>query len=451
MLSRRQLLMGALAAADSPWLEMDRILKRVQPPEFPKKDVAVTAYGAKADGVTDSTEAFWKAVRECNAAGGGRVIVAGGVFLTGPIHLMNNVNLHVAAGATIRFHRDPKRYLPLMLTRWEGVECMNYSPLIYALDRENIGITGEGTLDGNADRTAWWPWKGRTEYGWKKGDPNQLAARDMLVKMGETDVPAAQRQFGEGAYLRPQFIEPYRCKNVLIQGVTIINSPMWEIHPVLSQNVMIDGVKIDTHGPNNDGCDPESCRDVVIQNCTFNTGDDCIAIKSGRNREGRRIGIPSENIVIRNCLMKDGHGAVTLGSELSGGIRNVFVEKCRMESPNQERILRIKTNSVRGGYAERIYMRDMKATEVADSIVSIDFTYEEGDSGKFDPVVKDIWVSNVTCTKAKYAIYMKGFARKPISNVVIEDCVFDGVKNANVLEHVNGLVLRNVKINGKTV
>ncbi len=439
------------AAADSPWLEMDRILKRVQPPQFPKKDFVVTDYGAKADGSSDCTEAFRKAVRACNAAGGGRVVAAGGVFLTGPIHLLSNVNLHVAAGATLRFQRDPKRYLPIVLTRWEGMECMNYSPLIYALDQENIGITGEGTLDGNADCNNWWPWKGRAQCGWKKGDPNQAAARDRLIEMGETDVPAAQRKFGEGTYLRPQFVEPYRCKNVLIQGVTIINSPMWELHPVLCKNVMIDGVKIDTHGPNNDGCDPESSSDVVIQNCTFNTGDDCIAIKSGRNREGRRIGIPSENIVIRNCLMKDGHGAVTLGSELSGGIRNVFVENCRMESPNQERILRIKTNSVRGGYAERIYMRNMKATQLSEAAVSIDFTYEEGDSGKFDPVVKDILVSNVSCSKAKYAIYMKGYARKPITGVVIEDCTFDGVKNANVLEHVEGLVVRNTTINGKNI
>ena len=149
--------------------------------------------------------------------------------------------------------------------------------------------------------------------------------------------------------------------------------------------------------------------------------------------------------------MKDGHGAVTLGSELSGGIRNVYVENCRMESPHQERILRIKTNSVRGGFAEKIYMRNMKATELADSAVSIDFTYEEGDSGKFDPVVRDILVSNVTCTKAKYALYMKGFARKAISNVVIEDCKFDGVKNSNVLEHVDGLVVRNSTINGKKI
>jgi len=441
----------AAMAADSPWLEMERILKRVVPPKFPNREFNINAYGAKPGGDADCTEAFKKAIRAANAAGGGRVIVAGSSYLTGPIHLLSNVELHVAAGAIIRFQRDPKRYLPTVLTRWEGVEVMNYSPLIYALDQENIAITGEGTLDGNADCNNWWPWKGRTECGWKKGEPSQLAARDRLNEQGETDVPVAMRKAGEGAYLRPQFIEPYRCKNVLIQGVKIINSPMWEIHPVLCKNVMVDGVRIDTHGPNNDGCDPESCSDVVIQNCVFNTGDDCIAIKSGRNREGRRINIPTENIVIRNCIMQDGHGAVTLGSELSGGIRNVFVENCKLESPNQERILRIKTNSVRGGFAEKIYMRNMKASTLKEAAVSIDLTYEEGDSGKFDPSVKDIFVSNISCTKSKYAIYIKGYARKPIGNVVLENCAFNGVKNPNVLEHIDGLVVRNVTLNGKAL
>ena len=176
-------------------------------------------------------------------------------------------------------------------------------------------------------------------------------------------------------------MQPYRCQNVLIEGVTIINSPMWELHPVLCTNVTIRDVTINTHGPNNDGCDPESCRDVLIERCTFDTGDDCIALKSGRNDEGRRLGVPIENVIIRDCVMKDGHGGVVIGSEMSGGARNVFAERCRMDSPNLDRALRIKTNAVRGGLVERVYMRDVTVGQVAEALVTVNFYYEEGDTG----------------------------------------------------------------------
>ena len=168
---------------------------------------------------------------------------------------------------------------------------------------------------------------------------------------------------------------------MLIEGVTIVNSPMWEIHPVLCQNVTVRDVSIGSHGPNNDGCDPESCRDVLIEGCMFDTGDDCIAIKSGRNDDGRRVNVPSENVIIRNCTMKDGHGGVVIGSEISGGVRNVFAEHCRMDSPHLDRALRLKNNAVRGGVVEDIYMRDVTVGQVAEAVLTIDFFYEEGDSG----------------------------------------------------------------------
>ncbi|MBV9772985.1 MAG: glycoside hydrolase family 28 protein, partial [Gemmatimonadetes bacterium] len=294
----RPLLSGA---EPTGWELVPRILARIRPPVFPRRDFPVTRYGAVGNGTTDNTRAFRRAIAACAAAGGGRVVVPAGRFLTGPIHLKSRVNLHLSRGATVAFSRDPKAYLPPVLTRFEGVELMGYSPFIYALDQHDVAITGEGTLDGQADETHWWPWKAA-----KAPAPNQVAARTRLIAMMEAGVPAAQRVFAEGSYLRPQFIQPYRCRNVLIEGVTIVNSPMWEIHPVLCTNVTVRGVKIDSHGPNNDGCDPESCRDVLIENCVFDTGDDCIAIKSGRNADGRRIAVPSENIVIRGCRMKDG-------------------------------------------------------------------------------------------------------------------------------------------------
>ena len=320
-----------MRAADDWREQADAIVARVQPPKFQNRDFEITHYGAKAG--ADATQAIRKAIDACATAGGGRVVVPGGVFPTGPIHLKSNVNLHVTEGATLRFSRDPKDY-PLVFTRWEGTECMNYSPLIYAFEQTNIGITGTGTLDGQSDCDHWWPWKGKTgTCSGSDGGPDQAKDRAALVAMADKDVPVKDRIFGLGHYLRPQFIQPYRSQNVLIEGVKIRNSPMWEVHPVLCRNVIVRNVDISTHGPNNDGCDPESCRDIVVQGCIFDTGDDCIAIKSGRNRDGRRLNAPCENLVIENCTMKDGHGGVSIGSEASGGVRNVFVRNCQDEQP----------------------------------------------------------------------------------------------------------------------
>lgn len=424
-----------LSAAD-PWAEAAAIVKRIQPPVFPKRDFDIRKFGATS---ADATVGIAKAIEACAKAGGGRVVIPEGRWVTGAVHLKSNVNLHLAAGATLAFDRDPRKYLPVVFSRWEGVECMNYSPFVYAFGQKNIAITGTGTLDGQADNQHWWPWKGRTEYGWKKGEASQEKARKAMFQMAEDGVPPEKRVCGEGSYLRPQFIQPYRCENVLIEGVTIVHSPMWEINPVLCRNVTVRGVKISSHGPNNDGCDPESCADVLIENCEFDTGDDCIAIKSGRNADGRRVNVPVENIVIRGCQMKDGHGGVTIGSEISGGARNIFAENCRMDSPNLDRVLRLKTNSVRGGVIENIYMRNVTVRQVADAIVHVDFHYEEGDAGPFTPVVRNIEMERVTSKKSKYGLYLRGYAKSPIRNVRLKDCAFENVAKADVLEHVEGL------------
>ena len=221
------------------------------------------------------------------------------------------------------------------------------------------------------------------------------------------------------------------------------------LNPVLCENVTIRNVSVRSHGPNNDGCDPECCRDVLIEGCTFDTGDDCIALKSGRNDDGRRVNRPIENVVIRDCTMKDGHGGVVIGSEISGGARNIFAERCRMDSPQLDRALRIKTNSVRGGIVEGIYMRDVTVGQVAEALVTIDFFYEEGDAGKYPPTVRDVEVRKVTSRKSQYALLLRGYAHDPITDVRVVDCTFDGVVKADIVEAVNGLTLKNVRRNGQ--
>ncbi len=438
-------------ASDEAWGKADEIVRSIVVPTFPDRDYLITDFGGVGDGKTMCTDAFRKAVTACHDAGGGRVVVPSGKFLSGAIHLKSNVNLHVSEGAVILFSQDPADYLPVVFTRWEGVECMNYSPLIYAFEQENVAITGKGTLDGQADDEHWWPWKGKTSHGWKEGEPNQSKARNKLFDMGQNGVSVKERVFGTGSYLRPNFIQPYRCKNVLIEGVTIRSSPMWELHPVLCKNVTVRGVTVISHGPNNDGCDPESSSNVLIEKCLFDTGDDCIALKSGRNNDGRRVNRPIENVVVRDCVMKDGHGGVVIGSEISGGARNIFAENCQMDSPNLDRMLRIKTNSVRGGLIENIYLRNIKVGEVADAIFRVNFLYEEGDADKFTPTVRNVHISNISSDKSKYGLYLQGYKRSPVTGIFLENCSFNNLENGNVLVDVEDVHFKDVTMNGKTI
>jgi len=428
--------------AQEGWNRLPQVLQRITSPEFPHHDFDITRYGAIGDGQTDCSFAFRKAIETCNAQGGGRVVVPKGTFITGALHLRSNVNLYVSKDAVIQFIVDPKKYLPVVFCRWEGVECMNYSPLIYAFEQENIAITGEGILDGQADDEHWWKWRGRKDGG--KDCQNE--ARNKLFEMGENNVPVTDRIFGEGSYLRPNFFEPYRCKNVLVRGVTFVNSPMWFLHPVLCKNVSFLNVTIDGLGPNNDGIDPESCTDVLVKNCFLNNGDDCLAIKSGRNNDGRRVNIPCENIVIQGCTMKNGHGGVSIGSEISGSVRNVYIEDCTMDSPNLDRALRIKTNAKRGGVVEKVYLRNSKVGQVAEAVIKVDFYYEEGETGHFNPVVRDIEVKNLECDKSRFAVWIRAFEKSPATNITIENCSFQHVEEKNVLDNVRNLSMVGIKM-----
>ncbi len=424
------------------WDALPALLARIKPPEFPSRDFSISDFGAKPG--VDDTAAIAAAITACHQAGGGRVVVPPGEWLTGAVTLLSNVNLHLSAGATLRFLFDETKY-PVVFTRWEGVECLNYSPFIYAFEQENIAITGSGTLDGGADGNNWWSWNDKRNPVVK-----QKLARDRLLQLGEDKVQVAERVFGPGSFLRPNFIQPYRCKNILIEGVTIIRSPMWEIHPVLSQNITVRGVKIDSHGPNNDGCDPESCRDVLIEGCVFDTGDDCIAIKSGRNNDGRRVNVPSENIIVRHCTMKDGHGGVVLGSEISGSCRNVFIEDCAMDSPALERALRLKSNARRGGVLENIYMRNVRIGRVTEAVLTIDLLYEEGARGDHPPVVRNVQLDHLTSSASPRVLFLRGFPGTRIEDIRISDSTFAGLTEADVVENASAITFSNVtRIPGK--
>ena len=438
-----------LNAVADEWNQVDIILKGIIPPTFPDKDFIITSYGAKGDGITDCTEAFKLAIEDCEKNGGGKVVVPQGTFLTGAIHLKSNVNLHITEKAIVKFSDDKNKYLPLVFSRWEGVECMNYSSLIYAYGQENIAITGKGLLDGQGSNENWWSWKGNKEDGWSEGMPNQKDGRKKLFEMAEKNIPPEQRMMGDGYYLRPNFVHFYKSKNILIEGVTFKDSPMWFINPVLCENVSVIGVTVEGLGPNNDGCNPESSKYVLIKDSFFNTGDDCIAIKSGRNNDGRRINIPSENIVIQNCKMKEGHGGVVIGSEISGGVKNVFAENCLMNSPNLDRAIRIKTNSVRGGTIENLFVRNIEVGEVKEAVLTINFFYEEGDGGEFTPSVKNVVLENVTSNKSSYALLIRAYDRSPVTGLKILNCKFRNVKDGNIIENVKSPIIEAVQINDK--
>ena len=421
---------------ESGWAMVPGILSQINPPVFPDRDFNIIDFGAIGDGETICTEAFQQAISACSDSGGGRVIVPEGEFLTGAIHLKSNVNLYLTKNAMIKFSQDPEDFLPVVYTRFEGTECYNYSPPVYAFEQENIAITGQGSLDGQGDYDHWWNWTSLDD-----------ADISNLRQQAEDGVSVEERIYGNGHYLRPNMIQPYRCTNVLFDSVNILNGPMWHIHPVLCENVTVSNISVNGHGPNNDGCNPESCTDVLIKNCFFNTGDDCIAIKSGRNADGRRVNVPTENVVIQNCTMNDGHGGVVIGSEMSGSVRNVFAEDCYMDSPNLDRALRIKTNSMRGGIVENVYLRNITVGQVADAVFRVNFYYGEGDVGDFTPVVHNVEIRNLTCEQSNYALRLQGYPRSPVSNIRLVNCEIENASASNYISNVQNLGLNQVTIN----
>ena len=457
------LLCPVLATAQG-WNEAQykQIEQSIRQPKFADKAYVITKYGAKPEATAAKNQkAIQKAIDTCSKKGGGKVIVpAGQKFLTAAIELKSGVNLEVQEGAVLEFVFEPELY-PIVETSWEGLECFNLSPCVYAYKAKDIAVTGKGTIDGGGSNDTWWPWCGATRYGWNEGMISQRnEARPRLLKNGEDGIPiynekgerTPERVFGPKDGLRPQLVSFNKCEGILLEDVTLLRSPFWVIHPLHSTDITVRRVKMINDGPNGDGCDPECCDRVLIEDCFFNTGDDCIAIKSGRNRDGRERNMPSKNIIIRNCEMKNGHGGVVVGSEISGGCQNVYAHDCVMDSPNLDRVLRIKTNSCRGGIIENINMKNIKVGQCGESVVKINLDYEHNEiccRGNY-PTVRNVNVENVTCEKSKYGVQIIGLDEDTyVYDINVKNCQFNGVKDGNFESgKTRNVNFENLYING---
>ncbi len=441
--------------------ECKRIEESIQLPnlKFSQRKFAISSFGAKPTAsASQNQKAINRLISLVSKKGGGQVVIPKGTWKTGAIEMKSHVELTVEEGATLQFVFDTNLY-PLVRTSWEGLACWNYSPCIYAYKATDIAISGKGTIDGGGNMDTWWPMCGHPRFGYKQGETREaqcLGARAKLLKQAEDGEDFDQRKFGKGRGLRPQLINFVRCERILIQGVKLLNSPFWVIHPLLCKNVIVDGVTVWNEGPNGDGCDPEACENVLIQNCVFHTGDDCIAIKSGRNNDGRIWNQPSKNIIVRNCEMQDGHGGVVIGSEISGGCENVYAENCRMDSPNLERILRIKTNNCRGGIIQNINMRKITVGQCKEAVVKINLDYEPKEIcyRGFMPTVRNVNVEEVTCQKSNYGVLLIGY--KDSSNIYdinIKNCKFDGVQKdaVKITGKTRNVKFDNLIINGSLV
>lgn len=422
----------------------DEVASDVEQPEIPDRRFDVTDYGAVGDGETDDAEAVAETIATCTVAGGGQVYVPPGDYHhAGPIHLEDGVDLHLAPGATVRFSTSPSDYLPVVFSRWSGMELLNHSPMVYANDKSNVAVTGEGTLDAQAGPDAWWPWFEQE----REVDPDF----DELGRLMAEGVPPEERVFGEGTALRPPMVQFYDCDHVLLEGVTLRNSPYWMVNPVLTDHVTARGVTFDTpEGPNTDGFNPESCNHVLVEGCSFDNGDDCVTVKSGRNEDGWRVDTPTRNVVVQDCHFGDGYGGIVVGSEVSGGAHDLYVRRNVFASEDQWRMLRIKTNSRRGGVVERVYLWENEVHEVSRDQVKVNLAYEHTEVGEpvgdHPPVVRDVHVAGVESDADAPVVNLRGVDRSAVENVSIRDSSFPEAHVGSWNEHVAGLVFDGVVV-----
>lgn len=465
-------------------------------PYFRKDTFNIVRYGAKADGITLNTGAIAQAIDQANAAGGGTVLIPAGVWLTGPLKLKSNVNLHLQRGALLQFSNNRDHY-PVVETTWEGQKAFRCHAPVWAVGQENIGITGEGIMDGSGE--VWKQVKKNklTSTQWRK----LVESGGVLGKNGDAWYPSEQSRYGnEDAkewanlwapgrtkedyiairdFLRPNMISITECENVLLEGVTFQNSPAWTLHPLLTNHITIRHVHVRNpwFGQNNDALDLESCRYGVVDGCTFDTGDDAITIKSGRDEQGRKRGVPTENIIVKNTTVFHAHGGFVIGSEMSGGVKNLYVNNCSFLGTDIG--LRFKTKRDRGGVVEKIYISDIAMNSIPGEAILFDMYYEAKDPVPLDgdknelpeikaepvndgtPQFRDFHIRNVVCHGAATAILLRGLPEMNIKNITIENSNFTSDKGLVCIEAENitlrntGLFTRSPKVmqvqNGKNI
>jgi polygalacturonase len=420
-----------------PWDAARQIVAETTVPAFPDSALSIAnePYGAVGDGATDNTVSFKRAIEDCSSRGGGHVIVPAGVYSTGAIQLLNNVDLHLESGAILRFNSNVNEY-PLVLTRYEGIECLNHSPMIYAYAQNNIGLTGKGILEASETRR------------WNTGS-NRAGVLEPLVSAG---LPPEKRNIPRYGRLRSAFVEPYRCANVLIQGVTMRQSQFWQLHPTLCRNVTVDSVTTgDTTSPNTDGCNPESCDHVVIKDCTLNAYDDCIGIKSGRDADGRRVNTPCQNVVIFGCRLQGPAGGIACGSEMTGGIRNIYAFDVEADGAGLHHMLYVKSNTRRGGYTQNLNLDSVTADHLSGAWAFAQMDYDD-QAGPYPPCFKDWAISRSGGDFDLLIFQLSGLSSDPIRGIRVRDCEFThALVPLGFFSNVEDFTFARVTINGRQV
>jgi polygalacturonase len=427
----------AASNATDDWAMADDIVARIEQPRIPDVRFPITAYGARADG-SDARPAIQAAIAAAAKAGGGRVVIPAGTWLSqGPIHLRSKIDLHLEAGATLRFSPAPEHYLPTVPTRWEGTEMQGYSPLIYAAEVEDVAITGSGTIDGNAD-SGFLKWL---------DSAGARADTDKLRRMGVDGTPAARRVFGAGSHLRPPLIQFFRAKRVLLADYTATESPFWVNHLVYTEHATVRGVKVVSHHGNNDGVDVDSSRFVLIEDCHFRTGNDAVVVKSGRDRDGRDVGKPSEYIVVRRNDM-GGEDGIALGSEMSGDIRHVFFSDNLLRTGGAA--VRFKANLDRGGTVEHIRVRNFKV-ESFQTLIQFQLDYPGLLGGGHPSTYRDIVLENFDVDSAGIVFLGHAPAEAPLRGVTLRNFKIGRADRIADMVNVEGLQLENVTVGGRLV
>ena len=458
-------------------------MNKVTRPQFPNNEVNLKDFGAIGDGSSLCTEAFQKAIEALEKQGGGKLTVPQGVWFTGPITMKSNINLHLERGAVILFSPDENLY-PIISTSFEGLDTRRCQSPISGHNLENVAITGEGVIDGNGEY--WRPlkkqkvtdaqWKAITSRGgaFKRPDywfPTQGALdADNHANMNiPTNVKTEEDWNRIKRFLRPVMISFVNCKNVWLNGVIFQNSPAWNIHPLMCQNVLIEDVLVrnPSYAQNGDGLDLESCKDALIVNSTFDVGDDGICIKSGKDADGRKRGIPCENVIVNGCTVFKGHGGFVVGSEMSGGVKNIMVTNCQFLGTDVG--LRFKSTRGRGGVVENINIKNISMFDIQTDVITFDLFYggksavevlNDGDEKKQQKVAKfkvdettpcfrDINIDHVICRTARRAAYFNGLPEMPVSNINIKDMEVNNAELGIMMNNTEGVNLENIKVQSK--